>query len=88
MSNPSPSYSVPPPAFSGPPPPLSHGYYGHGAPPPAGRVGKTPGLKKNQPSGFFGAFLYIFAQKREFLGFFQFQKYFKVHPDLNYNHCY
>jgi hypothetical protein len=43
--------------------------------------------KKNQPSGFlgfwgfFGFFVffcvfYIFAQKREFLGFFQFQEYF------------
>ncbi len=39
----------------------------------AGRVGKTPVWKKNQPSGFF---YYIFAQKREFLGFFQFQEYF------------
>jgi hypothetical protein len=86
MSNPSPTYgpqyTAPPPAFSGPPPPLSHGYYG--APPPAGRVGKKPGLKKSQPSGLFffwffwflGFFLYIFAQKREFLGFFQFQEYF------------
>jgi hypothetical protein len=50
-----------------------------------------PGLKKNQPSGFFWffwffcvfwgfwvslGFLNIFAQKREFLGFFQFQEYF------------
>jgi hypothetical protein len=34
------------------------------------RVGKNPGLKKNQPSGFF----LIFAQKREFLGFFQFSR--------------
>ncbi len=31
--------------------------------------------------GFFG-FFYIFAQKREFLGFFQFQEYFKVHPEF------
>jgi hypothetical protein len=33
---------------------------------------------------FFG-FLWlfnIFAQKREFLGFFHFQEYFKVHPDF------
>ncbi len=44
---------------------------------------KKPGLKKNQPSGsffgflfFFEFFFYIFAQKREFLGFFQFQEYF------------
>jgi thioredoxin domain-containing protein 10 len=48
---------------------------------------KKPGffLKKNQPSGFlrffwvfwvFGFFIYIFAQKREFLGFFQFQEFF------------
>ncbi len=36
-------------------------------------------LKKTQPSGFFWVlcfFFYIFAQKREFLGFFQFQEYF------------
>jgi hypothetical protein len=39
---------------------------------------KTRVFKKTQPSVFF--FLYIFAQKREFLGFFQFQEYFKVHP--------
>jgi hypothetical protein len=35
--------------------------------------------KKNQPSGFFWVFLgffYIFAQKREFSGFFHFQEYF------------
>ncbi len=35
--------------------------------------------KKNQPSGFFLGFLgffYIFALKREFLGFFRFQEYF------------
>jgi hypothetical protein len=68
MSNPSPSYSAPPPAFSGPPPPLSHGYYG--LPPPAGRVGKNPGLKKNQPSGFFVVFcffwfFYIYVHRRE-----------------------
>jgi hypothetical protein len=50
-----------------------------------GRVGKNPGFKKNQPSGVFFGFLgvfgfiwvfYILAQKREFLGFFQFQEYF------------
>jgi hypothetical protein len=32
--------------------------------------------------GFFGFFYYIFAQKREFLWFFQFQEYFWVHPDV------
>jgi hypothetical protein len=31
--------------------------------------------------GFF-LFFFIFAQKSEFLGFFQFQEYFKVHPDI------
>jgi hypothetical protein len=52
-----------------------------------GRVGKNP-VFKAQPSGFFlvslGFFLGVvfffsytlFAQKREFLGFFQFQEYF------------
>jgi SpoVK/Ycf46/Vps4 family AAA+-type ATPase len=38
-------------------------------------------IKKKQPSGFFG-FFYTLAQKREFLGFFQFQEYFKVHLDF------
>ncbi len=47
---------------------------------------KTRVFKKNQPSGFFGVFgvflgflgvFYICAQKREFLGFFQFQVYFR-----------
>ncbi len=46
---------------------------------------EKPGFlkKKNQPSGFFFwvfwvflGFFYIYAQKREFLGFFQFQEYF------------
>jgi hypothetical protein len=49
---------------------------------------KKPGFlkKKTQPSGFFGFFgffwgflgffFYIFAQKRDFLGVFQFQEYF------------
>jgi hypothetical protein len=41
--------------------------------------GKNPGLKKKPAQwfffGFFG-FFYVFAQKREFLGFFQFQNYF------------
>jgi hypothetical protein len=35
--------------------------------------------KKTSPVGFFGfflVFLNIFAQKREILGFFQFQEYF------------
>jgi hypothetical protein len=46
-----------------------------------GRVRKNPGLKKKKPAPwvfcFFGIFfLYIFVQKREFLGFFQFQEYF------------
>ncbi len=31
---------------------------------------------------FFLGFFYIFAQKREFLGFFQFQENFYVHPDF------
>jgi hypothetical protein len=52
-------------------------------PPAAGRIAKNSGLKKNQPSGFFGFFGFffcfffntVFAQKREFLGFFQFQEY-------------
>ncbi len=33
---------------------------------------KKPGCKKN----------ILLAQKREFLGFFQFQEYFLVHPDF------
>ncbi len=49
---------------------------------------KTRVLKKTSPVGFLGflgffgfflvffVFFYIFAQKREFLGFFQFQEYF------------
>jgi hypothetical protein len=52
------------------------------------RVGKNPGflIKKTRPVGFFVflgflfflffGFFYIFAQKREFLGFFKFQEYF------------
>ncbi len=42
------------------------------------RVGKKPVLKKTSPVGFFGFFgflwvlvFFIFAQKREFLGFFR-----------------
>ncbi len=44
-----------------------------------GRVGNF--VTKPSPVGFVGffwvfwGFLYIFAQKREFLGFFQFQEY-------------
>ncbi len=47
-----------------------------------GRVGKNPGFfKEPSPVGFLGflggfGFFYIFAEKREFLGFFQFQEYF------------
>ncbi len=48
-----------------------------------GMVGKNPVKKKPSPVGFFEVFwgffvffLYIFAQKREFFGFFQFQEYF------------
>jgi hypothetical protein len=53
-----------------------------------GRVFSEAGLDKTQPSGFFWVFLvflgffgffgffYILAQKREFLGFFQFHEYF------------
>jgi hypothetical protein len=46
------------------------------------------GLEKNPAQWFFlffwGVFraFYIFTQKREFLGFSQFQEYFKVHPDV------
>ncbi len=53
------------------------------------RVGKNPGKKKTSPVGFldfcvfffrvlfvFFVFFYTFAQKREILGFFQFQEYF------------
>jgi hypothetical protein len=48
---------------------------------PGGRVGKTRVFfTKNEPNEFFVFFLwffiFIFAQKREFLGFFQFQEYF------------
>jgi hypothetical protein len=38
--------------------------------------------KKPSPVVFFFFFFCIFAQKREFLGVFQFQEYFKVHPDV------
>ena len=54
-----------------------------------GRVGKNPGFlyKKNQPSGFFGffvfiwlfgvfLFLYLPRRERSFLGFLQFQEHF------------
>jgi hypothetical protein len=55
---------------------------------PVGRVGKNPGFKKKPAQCFFFLvflvfwvfclfwFFYIFAQKREFLGFSQFQEYF------------
>ncbi len=50
---------------------------------PPGRVGKKPEFFfLNQPSGFFWvfwvfwSFFNIFSQKREFIGFFQFQEYF------------
>jgi hypothetical protein len=55
---------------------------------------KKPGLKKKtSPVVFFGVswvFLGFFAQKRGFLGFFQFHEYFWVHPvqTLNYNYSY
>jgi hypothetical protein len=57
-----------------------HNYHHH-----PGRVGKNPVFFKPSPVGFLGFFLdsfglfgffYIFAQKREFLWFFQFQEYF------------
>jgi hypothetical protein len=55
---------------------------------------KKPGFKKKtQPNGFFlvvffflgGVWVFwffIYLPRREFLGFFQFQEYFKVHPDF------
>ncbi len=46
---------------------------------PSGRLGKNPGLKKNQPSGFFYSFL-------GFLGFFK--NTFRCIQTLNYNHSY
>jgi hypothetical protein len=39
-------------------------------------------IKKNKPGGFFRVFWFFFAQKREFIGFFQFREYFQVHPDF------
>jgi uncharacterized membrane protein YdjX (TVP38/TMEM64 family) len=53
----------------------------------------------NQPIGFFGFFilflffifcffLYIFAQKREFLGFFSFKNTLRCIQTLNFNHSY
>jgi hypothetical protein len=46
-------------------------------PPRQGRVGKNPGFKKKPAQRvFFFWFFHIIAQKREFLGFFQFQEYF------------
>jgi hypothetical protein len=44
-----------------------------------GMVGKNPFFFKPSPVGFLFVclvFFYIFAQKREFLGFFEFQEYF------------
>ncbi len=63
---------------------------------PGGRVGKNPGFyikKKTSPVVFFGFFgffwvFYVCAQKREFLGFFQFQEYFRCIQTLNYNQSY
>jgi hypothetical protein len=45
---------------------------------PGGDEGVGGLLKKPSLVGFLGffGFFYIFAQKREFLGFFQFQEYF------------
>jgi hypothetical protein len=57
---------------------------------------RKPGVLKKKPAQwvflvflvfFFGVlvffwFFYLFAQKREFLGFFQFQEFFLVHPDV------
>ncbi len=53
-------------------------------------------IKKPSPVGFLGLlvffcwFFFIFAQKREFLGFFQFQEYgtFRCIQTLNYNPSY
>ncbi len=58
-----------------------------------GRVEKNPGFFyiKISPVSFFVFFcfffvffwfFYVLAQQREFLGFFQFQEYFQVHPDF------
>jgi hypothetical protein len=61
---------------------------------------KTRVKKKKQPSGFFWVFwlflgflglfgfFYIFAQKREFLGFFSVKNTFRCIQTLNYNHSY
>jgi hypothetical protein len=38
--------------------------------------------------GFFVIFLYIFAQKREFLGFFSVKNTFRCIQTFNYNHSY
>jgi hypothetical protein len=66
----------------------------------AGLDKNTGFCKKIQSSGFFVfwvflfffvffCFFYIFAQKREFLGFFQFQEYtFRCIQTINYNHSY
>ncbi len=58
---------------------------------------KNPGFLKikNQPSGFFWFFLvflgffWFFHLEVRVFRVFQFQEYFKVHPDFkNYNHSY
>ncbi len=77
---PAPTRLCAPEAASRPRPPLH---------PPPQQDWKKPGFKKNRLVGFFVgffgffgffwvflSFFYIFAQKREFLGFFQFQEYF------------
>ncbi len=46
---------------------------------------KKPGFKKNPAQCVF---LYIFAQKREFLGFFSFKNTFRCIQTLNYNYSY
>jgi hypothetical protein len=46
-------------------------------------------LKKPSPVGFFGFFLFFFAQTRGFLGFFSsFTNTFRCIQTLNYNHSY
>ncbi len=56
------------------PPPLGRVPHRAGRRAAQGRVGKNPGFFFTQPSVFFCFFFvffkYIFAQKREFLGFF------------------
>ncbi len=60
------------------------------------RGGKNSGLKKNQPSGFFGGFFGFFGfffgffcpEERVFWGFFSFTNTFGCIQTLNYNHSY